>query len=277
VRVLVTGHHGKIGRVVASALVDAGHKVVGFDIAAGDDVRDAASVRAAAQGCDAGIHLAAISHDGAGTPEEIMATNVLGTWHVLLAAREHGFERVVSFSSGQVFGIAGGERAPDYFPIDDDHPRYASRPYGLSKRLGEDLCNAFTVASGIATICLRPFAVWDSDDYVRLEQARAASPETEWHPFWEYGAFVDVRDVASAAVAALSCPNPGHVRASLCAADISASAPGRELAERLLPTVPWRGGLEYDADPWRALVDCTRARRVLGWRPEHRWSTRPNL
>ena len=75
-----------------------------------------------------------------------MAVNVLGTWHVLLAAEAAGAGRVISFSSAQVFGIAEGERLPDYFPVDDAHPRRAMRPYGLSKRLGEDLCEGFTRA-----------------------------------------------------------------------------------------------------------------------------------
>ena len=39
-----------------------------------------------------------------------MAVIVLGTWHVLLAAEEASAGRVVYFSSGQVFGLAEGER-----------------------------------------------------------------------------------------------------------------------------------------------------------------------
>lgn len=276
-RILVTGNQGKIGRAVETALRDAGHEVVGFDIAAGNDVRDAAAVRVAASGCNAVIHLAAIAHDSGGTPEEIMATNVLGTWHALLAAKEEGLGRVVHFSSGQVFGIAEGERPPDYFPVDDEHPRYAQRPYGLSKRLSEDLCEAFTAESGIPTICLRPVGVWDQDDYLRIQEARLIRPQYEWEPFWEYGAFVDVRDVASATVAALLCADPGHVRLLLCASDISASAPSREMVRRLLPTVEWRGGPEFDADPWRALVDCDHARALLDWQAQHHWATRPRL
>jgi nucleoside-diphosphate-sugar epimerase len=274
VRVLLTGNRGKIGRVVEASLRDAGHEVVGFDVAAGDDLRDAHAVRVAARGCHAVVHAGAIARDRGGSPEEIMATNVLGTWHVLLAAQEEGLERVVAFSSAQVFGTAQGERAPDYLPLDDDHPRRAVRPYGLSKRLGEDLCEAVTAATGIPTVCLRPFAVWNDDDYARVDARRAADPESEWTPFWEYGAFVDVRDVAEACLAALAVPDPGHARVVLCAPDISATAPSRELAARLLPDVPWRGGPEYDADPWRALVDSRETERVLGWRPHRRWSDR---
>jgi nucleoside-diphosphate-sugar epimerase len=275
VRVLVTGNEGLVGRAVERLLADAGHEVVGFDLASGADIRDCAAVEAAARGCDSAVHLAAIPHDSAGTPEAIMATNVLGTWHVLLAARRAGLARVVHASSVQALGIAEGERPPDYLPVDDDHPRYARRPYGLSKRLGEDLCAAFTDDSGIATVCLRPAAVRDRDAYLRVDELRAARPGSEWEPYWEYGAFVDVRDVAAAFLAALMCPDPGHVRLLLAAPDIAGSAPGRELAGRLLPDVPWRGGPEYDEDPWRSLLDCRRARDVLGWRAERRWSARP--
>jgi nucleoside-diphosphate-sugar epimerase len=275
VRLLVTGHRGDIGVVVAARLAAAGHEVVGFDLADGDDLRDADAVRAAARGCEAAIHMAAIPDNSLGDPSAIMATNVLGTWHVLMAAREEGMSRVVAFSSLQALGVAEDRAPPAYLPLDDDHPRRARRPYGLSKRVGEDLCRAMTEEAGIATVCLRPVAVWDEERYARVEERRRARPEDEWEPRWELGAFVDVRDVASAVLAALACPDPGHARLLLCAGDIAASAPGREMAARLLPGVPWRGGPAYDADPWRALVDTSRAERVLGWRPEHRWADRP--
>src|SRR5580692_6748797 len=139
-RVLVTGDRGTVGVPVADFLRREGYEVAGFDRADGADLLDLAALRRAASGCAAIVHLAALAHDGAGSPEQIMAVNVLGTWHVLLAAEAAGAGRVVCFSSAQVFGIAEGERFPDYFPVDDAHPRRAMRPYGLSKRLAEDLC-----------------------------------------------------------------------------------------------------------------------------------------
>jgi UDP-glucose 4-epimerase len=99
-----------------------------------------------------------------------MAVNVLGTWHVLLAAEAAAVGRVICFSSAQVFGIAEGERLPDYFPVDDAHPRRAMRSYGLSKRLAEDLGEAFSARTGIVTVALRPVAVWGPADYRRVEQ-----------------------------------------------------------------------------------------------------------
>lgn len=276
-RILITGHRGNVGAVVARHLAGLGHEVVGFDVADGQDVLDAGSVRHAAVGCTAIVHLAALAHDTAGTPEQIMAVNVLGTWHVLLAAQEAGVTCVVHFSSAQVFGTAEGERVPDYFPLDDAHPRRAGRPYGLSKLLSEDLCEGFTGRSGIATISLRPVGVWQPEFYQQAESRWSADSASEWTPHWEFGAFVDARDVAAAVECALVARINGHVRAVLCADDIAASAPSLEMARRLTPDVPVREPDRYRANPHRALVDCSTARRLLGWQPRYRWSGRGTL
>lgn len=273
-RILVTGHAGKIGRAVTDRLARRGDTVVGFDVAEGSDLLDLGAVTRAAEGCTVIVHLAALAHDTAGTPEDIMAVNVLGTWHVLLAAEAAGAARVVHFSSTQALGISEGERVPDYFPVDDRHPRRAVRPYGLSKRLGEEMCDGFTARTGIPTISLRPVAVWDDADRRQVAARRQADPSSEWQPFWEYGSWVDVEDVAAAVERAVDVPFRGHHRALLCADDISASAPSLEMAARLTPGVPVRDPARYAADPWRSLFDCSAAEQVLGWRPVHRWGDR---
>lgn len=79
-RVLVTGHHGYIGSVLAPALRDAGHDVVGLDAFYfrgcdfGEDTElepalalDLRDVRPAdLEGLDAVVHLAALSNDPLG-------------------------------------------------------------------------------------------------------------------------------------------------------------------------------------------------------------------
>jgi UDP-glucose 4-epimerase len=271
VRILVTGSRGLIGAVVAAHLERLGHEVARYDRLDGDDLLDVASVRRAADGCGAVVHAGALAHDTAGSPEDIMAVNVLGTWHVLLAAEAAGVSRVVYFSSGQVFGLADGERLPDYFPVDDAHPRRAMRPYGLSKCLAEDLCAGFTARTGIPTVALRPAWVLDQSRYERIEAEWQADPASEWTPTWEYGQFVDIRDVVDAVQRALDVPLEGHSRLMLCAADIAATSPSLVMAGRFTPSVPVRDTARFADEPWRALFDCYAAARVLGWEPRHRW------
>jgi UDP-glucose 4-epimerase len=111
-RVLVTGQRGNIGTPVAGLLTGSGHEVAGFDLADGMDLLDLAAVRDAAAGCTAIVHLAALANDIAGSPEQIMAVNVLGTWHVLLAAEAAGVTRVVYMSSAQVFRTTSQSMTP---------------------------------------------------------------------------------------------------------------------------------------------------------------------
>jgi UDP-glucose 4-epimerase len=225
-KVLLTGSAGGVGRAARPVLEAAGWTVEPFDLAEGGDLRDEAAVLAAVQGCSAVVHAGAIPNDSAGTPADIVATNVLGTWHVLQAAETHAVSRVIYFSSAQVFGCAEGEGRPLYLPVDDDHPVRAARPYGMSKRLTEDMCAAWTSRTGIPTIVLRPVMILSEETLPQWTEDEA-----------ELGAFVHVDDVAMAVLQALSAPVDGHVRVTLC-------GPGQfdtRAARRALGWEPSRG------------------------------------
>ena len=203
--VLLTGSSGQVGRAVAPVLEDAGWSVRPFDLAQGLDLREYPAVLRGAQGCDPVVHAGALAHDSAGSPADIVATNLLGTWHVLLAAETVGASRVVSFSSAQVFGFAEGEGEPLSLPVEDDHPVRAGRPYGMSKRLAEEMCGAWTQRTAIPTIVLRPVLILDD---VGLGSVSAEDAEL--------GAYVHLVDVATATLLSLTAAVVGHHRLTLC-------------------------------------------------------------
>ena len=267
--VLLTGHRGRLGAVIGEHLRSLGHEVRGFDLEEGGDILDAAALKDAARGVAAIVHVAGLAGDRPANPEAIMATNVLGTWHVLLAAEAVGVQRVVYLSSGKALGMI--ERDPDYLPVDDERRGLPSLPYALSKWLAEEMCAAFSTRTGIQTLCLRPVQVFDAEGYAAAAgRTWSASDGGHWH----LGVHIDVRDVATACAAALTCTTSRHERLLLSAADIAAHEPARELVRKYLPDVEWRGGPEYDQDPYRSLVDSGRARRVLRWTPRHTWPLR---
>lgn len=266
--VLLTGHRGRLGSVIGEHLRSAGHEVRGFDLTEGGDILDAVSVEEAARDVAAIVHIAGIAGDRPAAPDAVMAANVLGTWHVLLAAESARVPRVVYMSSGKALGLL--ERDPDYLPVDDDHRGLPSLPYALSKWLAEEMCAAFSARTGIQTLCLRPVQVFDAESYAAAARRTAIPGGGHWH----LGVHIDVRDVAAACAAALNCPAPRHERLLLSAPDIADHRPTRELVARYLPNVEWRGGAEYDRDPYKALVDCGRAGRILGWTPKHTWPQR---
>lgn len=282
-RVLVTGHRGLIGAEVMNQLAAAGFDVVGLDIANGDDVNDPDTVRRLMDGCSHVVHAAALDDDPAepdplmtmstGNREQVMRTNVGGTSVLLAEAARAGVKRFVFLSSVDVFGCFMGRGRPGYLPIDDDHPVDPHGPYGWSKLAAEELCASHTRATGQPTVCLRPPGVMDVSKSALIRQARESAAESEWSPYWEYGAFIDLRDLAGAVVAALTVRElAGHHRLVVSADDISsAHDDGPTLAGRLMPGVQFRRSTRFDSDPFAALIDSSKAHRVLDWTPRHRW------
>lgn len=281
-KVLVTGHRGLVGEAVVQVLTRAGVDWVGLDLREGDDVLDATLVSARATACDAIVHLAAVEEDDDSDPvvattvtrvahDQVLATNVEGTRNVLAAARLHA-SRVIYLSSVDVLGCFLGQGRPQYYPIDDQHPTHPIGVYAQSKLEGEDLCEQFTSDTGIPTVCLRPPGVFDQSTYAYITSARSSNPEFEWSPLWEYGAFIDVRDLADAVHRALTVDLTGHHRLLVCAPDISSAHDDSvTLARRLTPDVPIRNPRLYATWPFATLVDSTPAQDLLGWRPRHRW------
>lgn len=120
---------------------------------------------------------------------------------------------------------------------------------------------------------LRPPGVWNDATYGWIRAQRERRPEFEWDPFWEYGAFIDVRDLSRACLRALEAPVAGFESLLVSSADLTTSGrTARQLVEMIHPQVEWRGGPEFERDPYRSLIDIDRARAVLGWQPRHSWA-----
>ncbi len=272
--ILVTGNKGMVGRVVEATLKAYGHDVVGFDVLDGKDIRDIDALRAEMAGCGAVVHLAALKLKH--SPKDVFEVNVLGTWNVLAAGEAAGVRRIVYCSSVNALGVFLNLRAPDYLPIDDDHPCYPSNAYGVSKRMAEEMCRCFTARSNIPTICLRPPGVWTDERMRQMALKPVDDPDYERTPFWEYGCFIHASDLAEATVAALTCPGVSHEVLLVNAPDVwSGCKTSRELAKEMYPEVTWRGGSEYELEPFRPLMVTTPAQRILDWSPRIGWRS-PN-
>jgi nucleoside-diphosphate-sugar epimerase len=268
-RILVTGNQGFIGRVVERRLIEAGCEIVGFDIVDGDDIRNPELVSKKTRGCDTIVHLAAVEGR---SDTEVMETNVMGTWNVLNAGSYAKVDKIIFMSSVDVLGIFQGEGTPLYLPIDDDYPSHPVSVYSISKKLAEDMCGYFSGRTGIPVICFRPPGVWDESTYHKISDARKRRPEYEWDPYWEYGAFIDVRDLAEAVLRALQTDIQGFQKLLLAADDITTSGlTSLQLVKKLHPDVPWKGGQEYESAPFSALVKSTRAKALLSWSPHYSW------
>lgn len=146
-RVLVTGHDGYIGTILAPMLRAADHEVVGLDsflyemCTFGDppaavpairkDVRDVTVEDL--EGFDAVVHLAAISNDPVGdlNPRCTLDINHEGTAHLGRVAKAAGVERFAFSSSCSLYGAGGQDM------LDESAAFHPVTPYGESKLLSE--------------------------------------------------------------------------------------------------------------------------------------------
>lgn len=115
------------------------------------DVRDLATVRQMAKGCDAIIHLAGHTRvlESIEDPEGDFEVNARGTLNVLMAARDAGVPHVVLASTGGA--LFGTETAP----IHEGMVPQPLSPYGASKLAMEGYANAFASSYGFRTTALR--------------------------------------------------------------------------------------------------------------------------
>ena len=110
-------------------------------------------VRAAFDGVSVAFHLGAlisIPHSYQ-SPDEAVATNVVGTLNVLQAARYTGVQRLIHTSTSEVYGTA--ERVP----MDETHPLQGQSPYSASKIGADKLAESFARSFGVPVVTVRPF------------------------------------------------------------------------------------------------------------------------
>ena len=159
-RLLVTGVHGFVGRTLAR-MVESEPRLAGWqlqDAPPTADLRnpDDAALLVGRNPPDAVIHLAAQSWvpDAFRDPAQTLATNVLGTLHLLQALRAASFRgRVVYVGTGDVYGLV----AEDALPVSEDFVPVPRNPYAVSKFAAEALCRQWTITESMDIVLARPF------------------------------------------------------------------------------------------------------------------------
>jgi nucleoside-diphosphate-sugar epimerase len=295
-RVLITGHNGYIGSVLAPMVRAAGHDVVGLDTflfeggtfgpdgsqveALRMDLRDAQV--ADLRGFDAVMHLAALSNDPVGdvNPQCTYDINHHGSVRLALLAKEAGVPRFIFASSCSLYGLAGDEMLTeeaafnpitpygvskvlferDVAKLADDHfsPTFLrnSTAYGVSPRLRADVVVNNLVALAFTT-----------------GEVLIQSDGTPWRPL------VHIEDIARAFLAVLHAPrelvhnqafNVGRSEENYRVRDLG------ELVEAVVPGSKVRYAEGGGPDPRCYKVDCGKLMRTL---PEYQpqWTVRRGM
>ena len=284
--VIVTGGAGFIGSNLADALLAEGRRVVVVDdLSTGResvvpsaahleqlDITDAAALDAVVDRVRpaAVYHLAAQASVVASVedPARDLAVNVLGTLHVLEAARRHDAPVVFASTGGALYGTD----APR--PTSEQFPPVPLSPYGASKLAAEGYLRTWAIAHGQQHTVLRLGNVYGPRQSPhgeagvvaifshRLLAGAGLTLYGEGEPTRDY---VHVHDVVRAFVRATGTPGTFNVATGTETSTRTLlghlqDAAGREVEVGLAPLRA--GELEHSA------LDAGLATRTFGWRPE---------
>jgi nucleoside-diphosphate-sugar epimerase len=176
--ILLTGGAGFLGSHLCERLIDA-NRITVYDNGARDalrytalrehpnltyvaaDILDPEALARAAQGAEIFVHLAAIAgvSNYYERPVDTMQTNILGTSTLLQVARQVQPERIIHFSSSEVYGPeASGARESDETTQGD--VKVSRWTYSVSKLAGEHLGFAYHRQYGLPVVAVRPFNIY---------------------------------------------------------------------------------------------------------------------
>tara|TARA_Y100000361_G_C11159496_1_gene346251 strand:- start:488 stop:1390 length:903 start_codon:yes stop_codon:yes gene_type:complete len=282
-KAIVTGGAGFIGSNLVDKLIDKGIEVTIIDnLSTGYkeninpkatfweiDLLDIKENDLVNKNIDVVFHLAALARVQPSIEDPIAFNkiNVEGTVKLLFACHKANVKRVVYSASSSCYGEATTTPTPETYPTNP------LSPYGLQKYIGEQYCKMFSEVYGLDTCSLRYFNVYGErmalEGAYKLVMGIFAKQMLEGKPLTvtndgnQRRDFTYVGDVANANI--LAALHTEKLNGESFNIGNGKNYSVNEVADML-------GGEkvygEKRLEPFETLADNSKAKEILGWRPE---------
>ena len=302
-KILVAGGAGYIGSHTVRALVKAGHTPVVLDnLSHGHrgavpegvlfkqaNIEDSdVSAWMRQEGIEGMMHFAASIEVGESmkNPALYYKNNVVGSYHLIEAARQAGVKYVVFSSTAAVYG------EPDQVPIDEDAKQVPTNVYGRTKLMIETMLKDYSDIYGMKYIALRYFNASGADASGEIGEDH--HPETHLIPLVLQAAagkrksitifgtdyptpdgtcvrdYIHVTDLADAHVLAMNyLANGGQSQYFNLGSGKGFSV--KEIVEAAKKVTGIDFSVEYGTrragDPGTLVASSDKIKRILGWNP----------
>jgi nucleoside-diphosphate-sugar epimerase len=239
------------------------------------DIRDPVVVQRAVGGVAYVLHQAALASVGRSidNPLETNEVNVQGTLHLLEAARRIGIRRFVLASSSSVYGSS------QRLPKRETMTSKPLSPYAITKLTGEKYCQIFFNLYGLETVCLRYFNVFgprqDPDSQYAAVIPKFILAMLNQCPPTIYGDGEQSRDftyvsnaVQANILACTSGETAGQVVNIACGERYTVNTLFAKLKDLIGVPLSAQHSHPRPGDIRHSLADISKAKRLLGYRPE---------
>jgi len=218
-------------------------------------------------GIDAVVHLAAIPSPGQTNSSRQFRVNTMSTFNILEACRKLKIKNICLASSETLIGIPFDPHMPEYIPINENNERRPESAYSLSKLMGETMAEQYARWDPeVKIISLRFSNVMLPHEYAAFESWQE-DPKARYWNLWGY---IDAADAGQACGKALASKSKGHHQYLIAAEDTCMRMSNDELVKQVFP------GIKYNptAGPNDTLLSIEKAKKELGFKPEHKWQDR---
>jgi len=295
-KMLITGGAGFIGSHLCDKYVKEGHTVVCLDnFMSGNltnvrhlldfrnfklikgDVRDIDFLEKVMRDVEVVFHLAAQIHVDRSyiEPRLTYEVNVIGTQNILEIARLHDAKKVIYASTSEVYGSS------QYHPMDENHPLNAPHPYGASKIAADRMCHAYVQSYGMDISILRLFNVFGPRQRdigyggvisIFTRRVLSGMPPILYGDGKQTRDYTYIVDAVRAYDLVLNHDKPmdepinfgsGHEVTILYLAEKIINLCGKDGTMQPVYAAPRIGEVK------RLIADTTKAKELLGWKPEY--------